>query len=350
MIDGRHFIALLPVGGAGTRLWPVSNEATPKQFLRLLGERSLFQATVERLESAAVDQLAIVTGAAHAAYACEELAEIGRSAQVLVEPSRRDSGPAIAAGAAWALAAHGRDCIMAVLPADHFIPDRTTFGRAITQAAALAARDWIVTLSIKPTEPTSEYGYIERGEPIAGTAGFAVRRFHEKPVRAVAETYIADPSFGWNSGIFVFTAGLFQAQAETHMPDIWEQAVTAVRRGRSEAGMLRLDPDAFNAAPRRSLDHALLEKSERVATIPVAFEWRDIGNWASVYEALAREPAQNVLVGEVAADAVSGSLVYAEGVKVAVHGMSDVIVVASSAGVFVAPRDKAAEIKRLLQS
>jgi mannose-1-phosphate guanylyltransferase/mannose-6-phosphate isomerase len=350
MIEGHHFIALLPVGGAGTRLWPVSNEATPKQFLRLLGDRSLFQMTVERLEQALIDEVIVVTGGPYAEQVRQELRELGKSAQVIVEPARRDSAPAIAAGTAWALRTHGPDCVLAVLPADHFIAQPEQFCAKLVQAAALASQDWIVTLSVKPTGATSEYGYIERGDPIPGEGepSFQVRRFHEKPSAAVAETYVADPSFGWNSGMFVFTAGLFAAEAERHMPDIWRQATAAVDASADKNGMLCLDSASFEAAPRRSLDYALLEKSRRVATIPVEFGWRDIGNWNSVYGALVASEGDNVVVGDVAADAVSGSLIYAHGIKVAVHGLRDVVVIASPNGVFVAPRERAAEVKRLI--
>lgn len=343
------FVALVPVGGAGTRLWPISNERTPKQFLKLFHQQSLFQSTVDRLRAAHVDDLLVITGAAYERLAAEELKAIRQTGRILVEPARRDSGPAIAAGAAWALLEHGENCTIAVLPADHLIPDAEAFATALRRAVDVAAQGWIVTLSVTPTEPTSEFGYIERGDELPQSGAHQVRKFHEKPSGERAQAYIKAGNFGWNAGVFVFTAGFFAKEAERHMPEVWKAAREAVKLAKHRENTMILHTQAFSSAPKLSIDYALLEKSERVATLPVDFEWRDVGNWNSVYEALAKSLGDNVVVGEaVVDDDVRGSLIYSEGLKIAVAGMSDVVVVASGDGVFVAPRTKAADIKRLL--
>jgi mannose-1-phosphate guanylyltransferase/mannose-6-phosphate isomerase len=352
MINSRPLIALLLVGGAGMRLWPISSEDRPKQFLKLFADRSLFQATLTRVARAEVDEVVIVTGQAYAALVKEQIAELGlRSPHLLLEPIRRDSAAAIAASVAWVQQNLGANAIVAVLPSDHFIPDTAAFARAMNQAAALASDSWLVTFGIRPTAPTTEYGYIQRGKPLA-IAGVEiackVAKFHEKPNRDVAESYLRDGNYDWNSGIFIFTAETFAAEASKHMPDIWETAKEAVTRGERNEGALSFDADAFARARKSSIDYALFEKSDRVAVIPVDFAWHDIGNWGSAYDAFHAEPDANVVIGDALLDEVTGTIVVADGVKVVVCGMSDIVVIASKEGTFVAPRSRAAEIKRLL--
>lgn len=352
MTDRRPVVALLLVGGAGTRLWPISSDARPKQFLKLFADRSLFQATLARVAKAGVDEIVIVTGQAHAALVKEQIAELGPGpAHVLLEPCRRDSAAAIAAGVAWVKENLDPGAVVAVLPSDHFIPDAPAFGKSLKQAAALASDGWLVTFGIRPTAPTTQYGYIQRGAPL-GIPGMdvacKVAKFHEKPEREVAEGYLRNGNYDWNSGIFVFAADAFAAQAAQHMPDIWGTAQHAVANGSVGADGFSLDAEAFAAARKSSIDYALFEKSDRVAVIPVDFAWHDIGNWGSAYEAFYTEPGANVVVGAALLDDVSGSIVVADGQKVIVCGMSDVVVISSKEGTFVAPRSKAAEIKRLL--
>lgn len=352
MIDGHSVIALLLVGGAGTRLWPISSDAHPKQFLKLFADRSLFQATLARVAGAGVNEVVVVTGQAHAAVVKDQIAELGSGhSHLLLEPCRRDSAAAIAAGTAWIKQSTGANAVVAVLPADHFIPDTEAFARALKQAAALAREGWLVTFGIRPATPTTEYGYIQRGTPL-GVPGIEtackVARFHEKPRREVAEAYLRDGNYDWNSGIFVFTAEAFSGEAAQHMPDIWEAVNQAVASGRRNEEAFAFDADAFGRVRKSSIDYALFEKSDRVAVIPVDFAWHDIGNWGSAYEAFRTNAGANVVAGDVVLDDVSGTIVVADGVKVVVCGMSDVVVVSSKDGTFVAPRSKAAEIKRLL--
>src|SRR5215204_1837581 len=346
MIDGQKIIALLLVGGAGTRLWPVSTEAHPKQFLKLFGDRSLFQNTLERLSATAVDEIVIVTGAAQVLTVREQIAELGVSAPyLLLEPCRRDSAAAISAGVAWIRQEIASKAIIAVLPADHYIPDAGQFAVALRRGAKLAAQDWLVTFGIEPRHPTTEYGYIQNGGRLAGAAdgtAFTVAKFHEKPMREVAEAYLRAGNYYWNSGIFVFGADFFAQQAAHHMPDIWEPAVAAVAEGKRQNGALAADAEAFQRARQSAIDYALLEKCERVAVVPVDFEWHDIGSWGSVYQAFTREQDQNLILGDVVLDDASGALVIADQVKVVVCGLHDVVVIASRHGTLVAPRSKAA--------
>jgi mannose-1-phosphate guanylyltransferase/mannose-6-phosphate isomerase len=350
MIEGRRVVAVLPVGGAGSRLWPLSGDALPKPFLKLIGPRSLYQMTLERLAAAAVDEVIVVANTTLEPLVRGQAAEIGRSPSgLLLEPFIRDSGPAIAAGVAAVLQRHAADTIVIAAPGDHLIADQGAFARTVSDAARVASDDWLVTFGIRATAASTEYGYIQRGRPLAGHDGaFEVARFHEKPRQDLADAYLRDGGYDWNSGIFVFGAGLFAKEAERHMPAVWAAAVQAVTAGQRQAGGTVLDADAFGRADKTSLDHALLEKSRRVATIPVSFVWSDIGNWSSIYDALQKDSSGNAATGDVALRDVSNTLVVADGVKVVVVGMEDTVVVSSPQGTFVAPRSRAAEIKGLV--
>jgi mannose-1-phosphate guanylyltransferase / mannose-6-phosphate isomerase len=349
MIDGRRVVALLPVGGAGTRLWPLSAAALPKPFLRLIGPQSLYQLTLARLAASAADEVMVVANAKLEPLIRDQAAEVERPLPaLLLEPFARDSGPAIAAGVAAVLQAHPSDTIVIAAPGDHLIPDLGAFARAAADAARVACADWLVTFGIRPTAPSTEYGYIQRGGPLAGTEGaFEVASFREKPGQSLAEAYLRDGGYDWNSGIFVFTAGLFAQEAERHMPELWRAATQAVAGGQRQGGKIVLDAEAFGRADKTSLDYALMEKSRRVATIPVSFAWSDIGNWSSIHDALPRDASGNATTGDVVVRDVSNTLVVADGVKVVVVGMEDTIVVSSPQGTFVAPRSRAAEIKGL---
>jgi mannose-1-phosphate guanylyltransferase/mannose-6-phosphate isomerase len=350
MIHGRRVVALLPVGGAGSRLWPLSADALPKPFLKLIGPRSLYQMTLARLAAATVDEVVVIANATLDPLVRDQAAEIGKpTPKLLLEPFARDSGPAIAAGTAAVLLEHSTDTIVIATPGDHLIPDPEAFARAAADAIRLASADWIVTFGIRPTSASTEYGYIQRGSALAGSEGaFEVARFREKPRQSLAEAYLHDGSYDWNSGIFVFAAGLFAKEAERHMPKVWAAAVRAVATGERQGGRIVLDAEAFGQADKISLDYALLEKSPRVATIPVSFEWSDIGNWSSVHAALQGDSSGNAVTGDGVLRDVSNTLVVANGVKVVVVGMEDVVVVSSPQGTFVAPRSRAAEIKGLV--
>jgi mannose-1-phosphate guanylyltransferase/mannose-6-phosphate isomerase len=350
MIEGRRVVALLPVGGAGSRLWPLSADALPKPFLKLLGPRSLYQMTLARLAAAAVDEVVVIANATLEPLVRDQAAEIGRPLPaLLIEPFARDSGPAIAAGVAAVLQAHPADTIVVAAPGDHLIADQDAFARAVADAARVASDAWLVTFGIRPTTASTEYGYIRRGRPLAGYDGsFEVASFCEKPRQNLADAYLRDGGYDWNSGIFVFAAGLFGTEAERHMPGVWAAAIQAVAAGRQQAGNTALDAEAFGQADKTSLDYALLEKSQRVATIPVSFGWSDIGNWSSIHDALQKDSSGNATTGDVVLRDVSNALVVADGAKVVVVGIEDVVVVSSPQGTFVAPRSRAAEIKGLV--
>ena len=344
-------VALLLSGGGGTRLWPVSTGTRPKQFLKLFGERSLFQRTVGRLRAAAVEDLMVVTNVDHEQQVREQTTEMsGREPTLVLEPMRRDSAPAIAAGVAALLRSHPPDTVAVVLPCDHLIPDEAHFARALHEGVRLAALGHLVTFGIRPTFASTEFGYIQRGGAIAAhDNAFVVAKFHEKPKSALAEQYLAQGGFDWNSGIFAFGIGTFAAEAERHMPAVWSAAQGAAGGGESTGRRLLLDAAAFAQAPKISIDYALFERSDRVGVVPVDFEWSDVGNWGAVHTALERDAEGNASVGAVTLQDCRGNLVIGEGADVMVLGVSDLVVVASPHGTFVAPRARAAEVKAMLE-
>ncbi len=345
-------VAMVLLGGAGTRLWPLSSEQRPKQFLRLFQQRSLFQLTMLRLAAAGISDSVLVTNRALIEPVEADLAELGGMApDLLLEPARRDSAPAIAAGVAHIRARHGGDTLIAVLPSDHLIPDQDAFAAALAQAGQVAADGWLMTFGIRPLFAATAFGYIERGAPIANHAeSFAVAKFHEKPAPDAAERYVAAGTFDWNSGMFVFRADDFAREAELHMKDIWDAAGRAVVEGETDGRRLTLATEAFGSARKTSIDFALMEKSRRVATLPAQFRWSDVGNWSAVYDALKKDSKQNVLIGDVKVDDCSGSLIVGDGVTAAAFGLRDAVLVCTQAGTFHSPRERAADIKQLFDA
>ena len=345
-------VALLLSGGGGTRLWPVSTDTHPKQFLKLLGDRSLYQQTLARLSKCGVDRIAVVANAAHLDLVQQQAAEISIAIDTLVlEPMKRDSGPAIAAGVAAIGLTEPATAIIVALPCDHLIVDDGAFHQALRRAVAVAELGCLVTFGMAIGEPSTEYGYIEQGTAIAEELqAYRVKRFHEKPEQQTARDYAQCDRFYWNSGIFAFRCDVFADDAARHMPEIWNACCKAVGAGaRQTQSILRLDADAFALAPKISIDRALFEKSDRVAVVPADFQWSDVGTWTAVRAASGADAGGNVAYGEVTSKDVTGSLLVGHGVRVVAIGVQDLVVVASPAGAFVAPLHRAAELKQVLE-
>jgi mannose-1-phosphate guanylyltransferase/mannose-6-phosphate isomerase len=317
----------------------------------LFGAQSLFQKTLKRLRAAEIDDIWVVTNRLHAEIAGAQAAEIGDDlACRLLEPERRDSAAAIAAGVRAVIARHGEDALIAVLPCDHLIPAEEDFAEALAAGFELASLDRLGTFGIAPTFPSSEFGYIQRGDRLDGhREAYAVRKFHEKPGVEKARAYIASGAFYWNSGMFVFKGGVFGREAARHMPDIWEGAGKAVAASRMQDGVMALDQETFGAIRRTSIDFGLFEASDAVGVVPGNFEWLDVGNWAAALGALAHDADGNAAVGDVRMLDTSGSLVIGDGVRVLTAGLDRMIVVATPKGVFVAPLSRAVEVKKLLE-
>lgn len=343
---------LIPVilcGGGGARLWPVSTDAAPKQFLPLLdGGGSTFEATLARC--ARPDLFAppvIVANVAQGDLIATALA--GRATSgVLLEPMRRDSAAAVAAAAVH-VRAIDPDGIMLILAADHVVRNEAAFHEACAAALAAAQAGRFVTFGIRPERPATEYGYLRPGEPLHGSPGvLALEAFVEKPDAARAADLIAQGCL-WNSGNFVFPAGLFLEEIAAFEPAIAAAVEAAVAMGARDGDAIRLDREAFAASPMTSVDYAVMERTRRAAVAPCDLGWSDIGSWAALWDVAVRDDAGNAISGNVVAADTAGSIIRAEaGVSVSVLGLEDVVVIAGPTGVLVTTRARAADIKTVV--
>jgi mannose-1-phosphate guanylyltransferase / mannose-6-phosphate isomerase len=342
-----RIVPLVLAGGAGTRLWPVSRDAMPKQFLPLVGEKSTYQQALMRVSAPDLFARPIVmTSDAFRFFARRQAEEIGVDATVVLEPMRRDSGPAIAAGAAFARS-RDPDAIVLAIAADHVILDSDLFHEACRAGRDAAMHGHIVTFGIRPTAPKTSYGYIRCGEAL-GIAGVSrVAAFVEKPDAETAATYVAQ-GYLWNSGNFLFRADALLSELERFEPAMAHAVEAAVAAAGTDLGFVRLDEKAFGQATQKSIDYAVMEKTDRAAVVEGRFRWSDIGSWDAVFEVASSDPAGNAASGPVLAVDATGCVVHAEGRLTAVLGVKDLIVVSTPDAVLVLPRARAEEVKALV--
>jgi len=334
-------------GGAGTRLWPASRENRPKQFLPLFGPRSTFQETIRRVSDPALfGRPIIVTNAQYRFLVVEQLAAIEVDANILLEPMRRDSGPAIVAGATFAARRDG-DVAVVALAADHVVSDAAAFAKGCAQAQAAAADDRIVTFGVRPTRPATEYGYIRAGAAI-GPDVFAVDKFVEKPDAKTAERYVAD-GYLWNSGNFMFRANFLLDEYRRFEPSSAAAVTQAVDSAGKDLSFITLDPDAFARATAKSIDYAVMEHTTRAAVMPAAYGWSDVGSWQAVWELSAPDADGNAAQGKAVFVDTRGSYVAAEKQLVAVYGLDNVVVVTTDDAVLVARRDDGDGLRKVVQ-
>ncbi len=337
---------ILLAGGAGTRLWPVSRDALPKQFLPLIGERSTYQETLARVANPMFGPPLVITGPNFHFFARRQAEEIGIDATVVIEPMRRDSGPAIAAATAIALRRDPQAVVLA-LAADHVILDVDKF-RATCQAGRPAAEAGrIVTFGIRPSEPKTSYGYILPGGKLDGNGVLAVERFVEKPDAATAARYVKE-GYLWNSGNFLFRADVLLSELKRLEPEMAAAIEASVEDAATDLGFLRLAPEAFAKAPQKSIDYAVMERTDRAAVVVGDFRWSDIGSWDALFEITAHDADDNVTQGPVVTMDAHGCVVHAEDRLAAVVGVKDLVVVSTSDAVMVIPRARAQEVKDLV--
>src|SRR6202011_1177113 len=273
----RRIVPLIMCGGAGTRLWPASREVHPKQFLPLFGARSTFQNTLLRVSDAALfERPIVITNKAYRFMVLEQLAEIGLEADVLLEPMRRDSGPAIAAGAAFAQM-RDKDAIILALAADHVVRDTDAFVSACRQGLVAADAGRIVTFGVQPERAATEYGYISPGEVVSGEVR-AVAKFVEKPDPTTAAEYIK-AGYLWNSGNFMFRASVLLDEYRNVDAESVQAVTNSVANAGRDLGFVTLSPDTFAKAKAISVDYAVMEKTSHAAVLPVACGWADVGSW-----------------------------------------------------------------------
>ena len=342
----RRIIPLIMCGGAGTRLWPASREGRPKQFLPLFGVRSTFQDTLLRVSDAGLfERPIVITNAAYRFVVVEQLAEIGIEADVLLEPARRDSGPAIAAGSAFAQARDGEAVVLA-LAADHVVRDKSAFLAACRQGFVAAEGGRITTFGVKPERAATEYGYIHPGEAVSGEVR-AVQTFVEKPDRATAEQYI-ESGYLWNSGNFIFRAAVLLDEYRKVDAASVETVVNSVNKAGHDLSFVTLDPDAFGAAKATSIDYAVMEKTAHAAVVPVACGWSDVGSWHAVWELSEKDAEGNAAQGPAVFEDSRNCDVATDKALVALEGVDDLVVVATQDAVLVTRQKDANGLKRLV--
>jgi mannose-1-phosphate guanylyltransferase / mannose-6-phosphate isomerase len=342
-----RIIPVLLAGGSGTRLWPVSRDAMPKQFLPLVGEHSTYQQALMRVADPELfGPPLVMTSSDFRFFARRQAEEIGVDATIVLEPERRDSAPAIAAAALLARARDAQAVVM-TLAADHIILDDDLFREACRAGRDAALSGHIVTFGLKPTEPRTSYGYIRRGAALGVDGVAAVAAFVEKPDPATAARYVAE-GYLWNSGNFLFSAETLIAELNRHEPGMVAAVTGAIAQASSDIGFLRLAAAPFAEAPKRSIDYAVMEKTDRAAVLEGRFRWSDIGSWDAVYAVSNRDSSGNALHGPAFARDARNCLVHAEERLTAVVGVDDLVVVTTADAVLVLPRARAEEVKDLV--
>jgi mannose-1-phosphate guanylyltransferase / mannose-6-phosphate isomerase len=344
-----QIIPVIMCGGAGTRLWPVSRESMPKQFVSLVGQGSTFQQVLTRIsEPSLFSRPIVITNADFRFVVAEQLRELGIEADIVLEPSRRDSGPAVAVSAVLATQ-RDHDALVLVLAADHVVRNPEEFRQACRGAAEAATGGRIVTFGIAPTNPATNYGYIRPGKKLNGSLVRAVEAFVEKPDAAGAATCVAD-GYLWNSGNFLFHAATMLAEIERFEPAMAEAAKAAVNGLARDLDFLRLAPEPFARAPKKSIDYAVMERTKLAAVIPADIGWSDVGSWSAVWDILDHDAAGNATEGPVVMLDSRNSLVRSDkSVLTTVIGLDDIIVVSTADAVLVSARSKAEQVKALVE-
>ncbi|MFH1555211.1 MAG: mannose-1-phosphate guanylyltransferase/mannose-6-phosphate isomerase [Pseudomonadota bacterium] len=348
-VPASKIVPVVLAGGTGTRLWPISRNTLPKQFLTLVTDKTLYQDTLLRTPpGAAFHPPIVVTNDDFRFFARRQASEVGIDATVVLEPARRDSAPALIAAAAMAQRLHGDDVLVLALAADHVVLKSKAFLEAVGKAAEVAATGKIVTFGIVPDSPRTSYGYIRPGAPLPA-GGNAVAAFVEKPDRETASRYMSE-GFLWNSGNFLFPAALMIAEAERFEPALTEAALNAVASATDDLGFIRLGREAFEAAPAKSIDFAVLEHTANAAVVGGDFGWSDIGSWDAVREIGTPDPEGNVLKGSVALLDSHNSYVRSDGPLVTGIGLEGMSVIATEDAVLVMPSDRSQDVKALVAS
>ena len=343
---------LVPVllsGGVGSRLWPVSRQGRPKQFLPMSGSLSMLQSTCDRVAPVAVGQPIVVCNEEHRFLVAEQLREVGTAPQaIILEPEGRNTAPAIALAAFSALEMN-KDSVLLVLPADHHIQSVAAFTEAMEPAQRSAEEGCLVTFGVVPSRAETGYGYIRCGEKLASGA-LQLAEFVEKPDEATAEKYVASGNFVWNSGMFMFRADRYLEALKASSESIFAACEAAMGASSTDMDFLRPDRDAFAECPSDSIDYAVMEHTRDGAVVPLDCGWSDIGVWSALWDVGGADEQGNVLVGDVLAHETRDSYIRSESRLVATTGIDNIVVVETADAVLVANRDQVQGVKDIVEA
>ncbi|GGK10638.1 mannose-1-phosphate guanylyltransferase/mannose-6-phosphate isomerase [Pseudomonas matsuisoli] len=337
-------------GGSGSRLWPLSRQLNPKQFLALGGDGvTMLQATLNRLAGLNTASPVLICNEQHRFLAAEQLRQSGcDKASIILEPYGRNTAPAIALAALSLVETDPAACLL-VLAADHVINDKMAFHSAIGNAGELAKLGRLVTFGIVPTHAETGYGYIERGQAIDGL-GFAVQRFVEKPDLATASSYVESDHYLWNSGMFVFTAKRYLEELERFQPRMLKACKRALAEGVRDLDFIRISEQAFAECPDDSVDYAVMEHTSAAAVVPLIAGWSDVGSWSTLWDISDKDESGNVLYGDTLAEECHDSYIRSDSRLVAALGVKDLVIVETKDAVLVAHKNRAQDLKRVVRS
>jgi len=336
-------------GGSGSRLWPMSREHYPKPLLPLVSEKTLLQETAARLdEIPELGDAVYVCNEEHRFLVAEQVAQLGKTpSTIILEPVGRNTAPALTLAALY-LVSKDPDAMMVVMPADHVMKQAQQFVDAVSQAGFHAGSGALVTFGVVPGGPETGYGYIKRGEKLEDGAAFHVAEFVEKPDLQTAERYVSAGDYYWNSGIFLMRADSWLKEIERFRPDIKRDCVLAMSQGKQDSDFFRVDQDVFSACPADSIDYAVMEKTDKAVVVPISAGWSDVGAWSALWDVSPHDDNGNVIQGDVFAEDTHNAFLLAQHRCLATVGIDDVIVVETADAVLVAHKDKAQDVKKIV--
>ena len=337
-------------GGAGTRLWPASRSAFPKQLLPLVGDRSLLQETVLRGQGldGVVDRVTIVCNEAHRFLVAEQMRDIDATATLILEPAGRNTAPAVALAALQAMEAAEEPPVLLVMPADHVIADDGVFADAVAAGADSASKGRLVCFGIVPTYPATGYGYIESDTGAAGIA--PIESFVEKPDAANAERMLNTRRFYWNAGIFLLRADTYLDELGKYAPEMLDACRASIARAQVDSDFVRPSASDFEKSPSDSIDYAVMEHTDLGDVVPLSTEWSDVGSWAALHDVLPRDESGNSFAGDVVAVDCRNCLITSKSRLVSAVGVEDLVVIEDKDAVMVTRRQASQEVKKLVDT
>lgn len=345
---------ILPVimaGGAGSRLWPMSRELFPKQFLKLYGNNSMLQETVKRLDGLDVSDPVVICNEDHRFIVAEQLREMHKLSQnIILEPVGRNTAPAIALAAIHAVS-KGEDPILLVLAADHIINNVDVFHSVIRSATPFARKQSIVAFGIVPNMPETGYGYIKRGASISdgNTCGFHIDRFVEKPDLVRAQEYLDDGGYYWNSGMFMFRAKRYLEELEKFRPDIYQACCESIIIANKDDNFIRVDKEKFSACPEDSIDYAVMECTDDAVVVPLDAEWSDVGSWSALWDISEKDCNNNAITGDTILINSTDCYINTDDKLVAAIGVENLVIVNTKDAVLIVDKSKVQDVKKVVE-